>query len=135
MFFCLFPAVHCLGKRGQHVHHVGGDAVMRHVEDGCLRIAVDRNDEVAVLHAFHMLRSATDAGGHVELGLHYDARLTDLPGKWQPPLVDHWTRSTHSTTQRSRQILRQGHVVVALDASRSEEHTSELQSLTNLVCR
>src|ERR1019366_10530213 len=45
-------------------------------------------------------------------------------------------RSGRQVRSRSgAQLRRQGHLPAARSRLRSEEHTSELQSLTNLVCR
>src|SRR5688572_32681296 len=44
-------------------------------------------------------------------------------------------RQTHHVVQHQRDALRLGQAIEALDELRSEEHTSELQSQSNLVCR
>src|SRR5438046_3243050 len=50
-----------------------------------------------------------------------------LPGcYWFVPSPNHWLESQHGVVRHSQ---------IPWNAARSEEHTSELQSLTNLVCR
>src|SRR5262249_62378026 len=50
-----------------------------------------------------------------------------------------WSHGTDGTIAASPLLTRDGHVVLGgfdgFVRARSEEHTSELQSLTNLVCR
>lgn len=54
-----------------HLRHgleeVGDEAVVGNLEEGCLRILVDHDDGLAVLHSGNVLRGARDAGANVEL--------------------------------------------------------------------
>src|SRR5437016_11362740 len=66
----------------------------------------------------------------------YPERLDDLRGTGPASFLN----ERGNETRREPTRMRRGHAGAALDLiagipRRSEEHTSELQSLTNLVCR
>ncbi len=63
----------------QGFEQVGDEAVVGDLEDRCLLVLVDRDDDLRVLHAGQMLDRTGDAAGDVEIGCDHLAGLADLP--------------------------------------------------------
>src|SRR4051812_1908682 len=80
---------HRLRQRGDDLHHVAHDAVVRNLEDRRLLVLVDSDDRLRRAHASEMLNGARDADGDVELRAHLAACLTDLIAVWTPAIVGH----------------------------------------------
>ena len=68
-----------LTSSGTAVNRSGLEAVVGDAEDRRLRVLVDRDDDLRVLHAGQVLDRAADAGGDVELRRDDLAGLADLP--------------------------------------------------------
>lgn len=84
---CLLSAKyrHAPPHTGQHssvttpsVPHAPPPLPSTHLEDGCLWVAVDGHNHLAVLHASNMLDGTTDANSYVQLGRNNLAGLTNL---------------------------------------------------------
>src|SRR5690606_1331149 len=69
----------CRRQFGHGSEQVGDEAVVGHAEDGRFLVLVDRDDQLAVLHAGEVLDSAGNSDGDVEFGRHDLAGLADLP--------------------------------------------------------
>src|ERR1051325_5836880 len=65
-------------ERRHDLEQVAHDAVIRDLEDGCLRVLVDRDDATRRRHPREVLDRAGDPDRDVELGAHRLARLPDL---------------------------------------------------------
>ena len=72
-------ALGLLGQLGNQLEEIADDTVIRHLEDRRFLVLVDRDDDLAVLHAGEMLDGTGDADGDVEVGGHDLAGLADLP--------------------------------------------------------
>src|SRR5207342_3485671 len=66
------------GQLGHSLEQVRHQPVVGHLEDGCLGILVDGDDDLAVFHAGEVLYSAGDTDGDVELGRNHFASLPHL---------------------------------------------------------
>ena len=69
--------------------HVGNDPEVGVLEDGRLRVLVDGDDAVGILHACDVLESPADSHGQIDLRLYRLAGGADLPLLGKPQLVDH----------------------------------------------
>lgn len=70
----------CVGQCYYPTHHYQQHTIITktNLEDGCLWVAVDCHNDLAVLHACNMLDGATDAHSDVQLGRNNLARLANL---------------------------------------------------------
>src|SRR3954467_7533895 len=97
--------LHCLGQLGQDLVQVPNDAEVRELEYRRVRVLVDRDDVLRVLHPDLVLDRSGDAGGEVELGRHRLAGLADLGGVRVPAGVDHRTGGGDRSTERAGELL------------------------------
>src|SRR3954453_764239 len=81
--------LHRVGEFGQDLVEVHDDAEVGELEDRRVRVLVDRDDVLGVLHADLVLDRAGDAGRQVQLRRDRLAGLADLGGVGIPAGVDH----------------------------------------------
>src|SRR5438093_9838912 len=85
------------------------------------------------------LSSFSSCGHHRHLHSFPTRRSSDLSAATarlsQCGCCCHPTASGGAAAHLARQLPAERRILASLTAARSEEHTSELQSLTNLVCR
>ena len=74
----LARGLQCLGQRRNGLKEVRDEAVIRDLEDRCLGVLVDRDDDLRVLHPREMLDRAGDADGDIDFGGDDLAGLADL---------------------------------------------------------
>src|SRR5437867_2468025 len=88
---------------GHRSEQVGFEPIVGHREDRRLRVLVDRDDDLAVLHPRQMLDRTRDAGGDVQL------RRDDLAGLSDLPVVRRITRidGGAARTERGAEFVRQ----------------------------
>jgi hypothetical protein len=67
-----------VGQLGDDLEQVGDEPVVRDLEDRRVGVLVDRDDDLAVLHAGEVLDRSRDADGDVELRRDDLAGLPDL---------------------------------------------------------
>src|SRR6185437_3977567 len=84
---------------------VADDAEVGELEDGRVRVLVDRDDRAGALHADLVLDRARDATGDVELRRDAPARLTDLRGVRVPAGVDDGARRRDRAAERLGELL------------------------------
>src|SRR5690606_34090744 len=82
-----------LGQLRQDLVRVSDDAVVRDLEDRCVRILVDRDDGACTAHTGKVLHRAGDADGDVELWRYRLAGLSHLFGVRTPAGIDDSARS------------------------------------------
>src|SRR5216684_7385287 len=80
--------LHGLGQLGHDLVQVADDAQIGELEDRRVRVLVDRDDVLGVLHADLVLDRAGDAGREVQLRRDGLARLPDLSSVRVPAGVD-----------------------------------------------
>src|SRR5581483_6877586 len=96
---------------------VADDAEVAELEDRGVRILVDRDDDVRVLHADLVLDRARDAEGDVELRRDGLARLADLGRVRIPAGVDDRTGRPDRAAERLRELLRERELLRAAEAA------------------
>src|ERR1039458_6927564 len=77
-----------LDELGDHLGEVTDDTEVGDREDGSLRVLVDRDDVLRVLHAHHVQGRPGNPAGDVHHRLHRLAGLTNLEGVRHPARVD-----------------------------------------------
>src|SRR5919201_1777812 len=97
--------LHRLGQLGHDLVQVTDDAEVGELEDRRVRVLVDRDDVLRVLHAHLVLDGAGDARGEVELGRHRLAGLADLAGVGEPARVHNGARRGDRATEGAGQLL------------------------------
>ena len=105
------------GQFRQELQDVVDDADVRHLENGGFGILVDGNDERVALHSGQVLERSADAAGQVNLGPHGLAGRADLTRLRQPLGIDDRTRAADDRAHRFGQLLRDGDIVLLLDAA------------------
>src|SRR4051812_41362142 len=99
--------LHRVGELGQDLVEVPDDAEVGELEDRRVRILVDRDDVLGVLHADLVLDGPRDAGRQVQLRRDRLAGLADLGGVGVPAGVDHRARGGNRAAQRLGERLAQ----------------------------
>src|SRR5262249_27486559 len=89
-----------LGERRHHLEQVPHDAVVGHLEDGCVAVLVDRHDAPRRGHAGEVLHRSRDADGDIELRAHRLAGLTHLVAVRPPARVHDRARRADGGAQR-----------------------------------
>ena len=84
---------------------------MRNIENGRIRIAVDRDDTVGLAHPGHMLDLSGNPHSDVELGTHRCTGLSDLMILADDPGVNRGTGGTDFSAEHVRQLLEQGKIL------------------------
>src|SRR5206468_9596167 len=95
------------------------------------------------LHSFPTRRSSdlmTDALGNIASGLDglattFDPKAVGQVGKGLSATADYLDGKVAPAAEKAAMALEEAGKALKADASRSEEHTSELQSRSDLVCR
>src|SRR4051795_11783327 len=99
--------LHRVGELGQDLVEVPDDAEVGELEDRRVRVLVDRDDVLGVLHADLVLDRARDPGREVQLRRDRLAGLADLRGVRVPAGVDHGPGGRHGASERLGQRLAQ----------------------------
>ena len=84
---------------------------------GALGFLLMAIDERIAFDAGQVLERAADAARQIDLGLDGLSGRADLAGLLHPLGVDHGSRAAHRRTHGVGQFLRDGHVVLFLDAA------------------
>src|SRR5689334_20642862 len=96
-----------LGQLGDDLVQVAHHAEVRELEDRRVRVRVDRDDVLRVLHADLVLDRAGDPDREVQLRRDGLARLADLSGVRVPAGVDHSAGGGNRAAERVGQVLGQ----------------------------
>src|SRR4051812_25711698 len=94
-----------LGQLGDDFVQVADHAEVRELEDRRVRVLVDREDVLRVLHPDLVLDRSRDAGGEVQLRRHRLPGLADLGRVGVPAGVDHRAGRGDGTAHRLGQLL------------------------------
>src|SRR3954471_7304802 len=87
--------LHGLGELRQDLVEIADDPEVGELEDRRVRVLVDREDVLRVLHADLVLDRARDPGREIQLRSDRLARLADLRGVRVPAGVDNGARGGH----------------------------------------
>ena len=93
-----------LNHLGDNLFHRAGNHVVGNFVDGGVGVAVDADDDAAVLHARDVLDLAADAAGDVYLRVHRDARLTNLAVVVNPSGIDGGAAAAHFAVEHFGQL-------------------------------
>src|SRR3954468_471393 len=88
-----------LEQRSTDLEEVADDEHVGELRDGCIRVAVDRDDRGRGLHPDLVLDRARDAHRQVELWLRNLARLADLRGVRDPARIDRGAGRPYRATE------------------------------------
>lgn len=88
-----------LDELGDSVKEVGNETDVGDLEDGCVGVLVDGDDELGLLHAGKVLDGTRDTDGNVELGGDDLAGLADLERVVGVAGVDGCTRGTNGSAE------------------------------------
>ena len=106
------------GEPGHDLEEVAHDAVVGHLEDRCVLVAVDRDDGARRAHAGQVLDRARDADRDVKLRAHRLAGLAHLLAVVAPAGVDHRAARTHGRIpEGGGEVLQQLEVGRLLEAA------------------
>src|SRR3954447_6324112 len=97
--------LHGLGQLGQDLVEVADDPEVGELEDRSVRVLVDRDDVLRVLHADLVLDRAGDPRGQVQLRRDGLARLADLRRVGVPAGVDDRAGRRHGAAQGGGELL------------------------------
>src|SRR5918992_835280 len=97
--------LHRVGELGEDLVEITHDAEIGELEDRRVRVLVDRDDVLRVLHADLVLDGAGDARRQVQLRGDGLAGLSDLRGVGVPAGIDHRTGGGDRSAQRVRELL------------------------------
>ena len=111
------PRADELGQLRDDLVQVADDAEVAELEDGCVRVLVDRDDHVRALHAHLVLDCTGDPAGNVELRRDGLAGLADLGRVRVPARVDDRARRGDRAAERLRQFLHQSKILRAAEAT------------------
>src|SRR5438552_1127359 len=103
------------------LEQVADDPVVGDFEQRRLRVDVDDEDLLRLLHPGEVLDGAADADRDVELGPHRHPGLSDLEGLRDPSAVDGLARRGNRSAEPIRELLQQGEVLRG-----AEEHDLRL---------
>src|SRR5690349_2932414 len=123
------------GQRGNDFEEVAHQAVVGDLENGRLRVLVDGNDHLAVLHPRQVLDRAGDADGHIEIGRDDLARLTDLVVVGNITCVDGRTRRADRRIELVGERFEHLEVVAACHAAAARYDYSGASELGTLGFR
>jgi len=100
---------------------VADDPVVGDAEDRRQRVAVDRQDAGALVHAGAVLHAAADAAGDVELGADRGAGLADLMLVVDPARVHGGAAGADHAAERAGQLLDQREALARADPDASSD--------------
>lgn len=149
------------GQLGHFLEQIANESVVGNLEDGCLRILVDGNNDLAVLHAGNMLNGARDTHSDIQLRCNNLACLADLSSTpsalcrqartathlhvigYKARIHRRTRRADARTAKRIRKILQQLEVLAAAETATATDHNAGafqrraggLAQLRALVCR
>src|SRR5213076_1065121 len=95
---------------------IADDPIVRDLEQGRLRVDVDHQDLVRLLHSRQMLDRAADPHGDVEFRPYRHPGLSDLQGLRHPTAVDGLSGSRDRPSKAVREILEQLEVLRVSEA-------------------
>ena len=94
-----FRSPDALGNGRHDLKQVADDTDIGNFEDRCLGVAVDRNDQVGILHTHKMLDRSTDTAGDIDLWSHRLTGLTYLMLYIDPAGINSTSRRTNHTAK------------------------------------
>lgn len=93
-----FLLLELLGEFGDSGEQVIDKTKVRNLEDGSLRVLVDSNNGLRILHTSQVLNGTRNTDGNVEIGGDDLTGLTDLEGVVSKARVNGSSRSTDGST-------------------------------------
>src|SRR6266545_2059405 len=112
------------GEPGHDLEQIADHPVVRHLEDRCVLVLVDRHDHLRRPHPREVLDRARDPDRDVERGAHRLPRLADLVGVGPPAGVHHGARCAHrrAAPERLGQFLEHPEVRGLLQSPPPRDH-------------
>src|SRR5206468_913319 len=107
---------------GDDLEQIADDAVVRDFEQRRLRIDVDDDDLLRLLHAGEMLDGTADADGQVKLRPDRHPRLADLQHLRYPTAVDGLARCRDRAAEQVRELLEHREVLRVPEAVATAHH-------------
>ena len=106
-----------LRQRRNDVEQIADDAVIGDLEDRCLRVFVDGDNDPRLAHAGQMLDGAANAAGNIDLGRNDFAGLPDLERVIAVAGITGATRCADGTAEQVRELLQRLEAFRALHAA------------------
>ena len=112
-----FQLFNLFSQYRQSFKQVANNSVVSDIKDGSLRVFVDGDDCVRILHAYQVLNRAGNPEGDIQLWRDCLSRLSDLTIDREPFGVADGTRCRQIATQNFGELLGQSDIVFTLDAA------------------